>query len=300
MTQPDDNTRALLAAALAAAERGWPVFPLRVGGKPPALHGEARCPGTGICASGHVKWQERATTDPARIAACWQAAPFNVGIATGPAGLVVIDLDVTKDKNDAPTGAATFQALCERTGQPAPATFTLRTASGGEHRYFTAPDGPRLNNTAGKLGTGIDTRAWGGYVVAAGSIVHGHPYTLTDDRAPAPLPGWLAALLRQDTRPAAAPAAPVVRSASRAAAVALEREQAVVVAAPEGERNRTLNRAAFKLGRFVAWGDLTRGAVEEAFQWAGESAGLTPSECRAAIRSGLNASLRTARPREAL
>lgn len=300
MTQPNDTTRALLAAALAAAERGWPVFPLRPGGKPPALHGDARCPGTGVCAGGHVKWQERATTDPDRIRAAWSAGAFNIGVATGPAGLVVIDLDVAKDENDAPGGAATLQALCERTGKPVPATFTLRTASGGEHLYFTTPDGPRLSNTAGKLGANIDTRAWGGYVVAPGSVVHGHAYTLTDDRDPAPLPGWLAALLRQDTRPATTPAAPVVRSASRAAAVALEREQAVVVAAPEGERNRTLNRAAFKLGRFVAWGDLSRGAVEEAFQWAGESAGLTPSECRAAVRSGLNASLRSARPREAL
>ncbi|WP_326799306.1 bifunctional DNA primase/polymerase [Streptomyces sp. NBC_01808] len=300
MTQPDDKPRALLAAALAAAERGWPVFPLRPGGKPPALHGEARCPRTGICARGHVKWQERATTDPARITACWQAAPFNVGVATGPAGLVVIDLDVTKDESDAPAGAATFQALCERTGQPVPATFTLRTASGGEHRYFTAPDGLRLSNTAGKLGENIDTRAWGGYVVAAGSIVHGRAYALTDDREPAPLPGWLAALLRQDTRPAAAPPAPVVRSASRAALAALEREQRVVVAASEGERNHALNLSAFKLGRFIAWGDLTRDAVEEAFQWAGESAGLTAAECRATIRSALDASLRKARPREAL
>ncbi|TFV34374.1 hypothetical protein E4K10_24465 [Streptomyces sp. T1317-0309] len=34
----------MLRAALDAAERGWHVFPLRPGGKPPALHGEKSCP----------------------------------------------------------------------------------------------------------------------------------------------------------------------------------------------------------------------------------------------------------------
>ncbi len=36
----------LLTAALAAAGKGWHVFPLRPGTKRPALHGEATCPRT--------------------------------------------------------------------------------------------------------------------------------------------------------------------------------------------------------------------------------------------------------------
>ena len=45
-----DPRTALLSAALDAAARGWHVFPLRQGGKRPALHGETACPGTGATA----------------------------------------------------------------------------------------------------------------------------------------------------------------------------------------------------------------------------------------------------------
>ncbi len=93
---------ALLSAALAAAERGWPVFPLRPGTKRPALHGEDSCPGIGDCAGVHRKWEDRATTDPDRIRRAWGDVPFNVGIATGPAGLLVIDLDMPKRSTGTP------------------------------------------------------------------------------------------------------------------------------------------------------------------------------------------------------
>ncbi len=85
---------------------------------------------------------------------------------------------------------------------------------------------------------------------------------------------------------------------SRAAVAALEAECANVTAAAEGLRNAALNRSAFKVGRFVAWGELPRHVAEDAFQGAGESAGLTAAECRATIRSALNSSLRSARPRD--
>lgn len=291
MTQPDDNTRALLAAALAAAEHGWPVFPLRPGTKRPALHSEARCPGAGACERGHRKWEQRATTDPDRIHAAWSAGAFNIGIATGPAGLVVIDLDVAKGKQDAPGGAATFQALCERTGQPVPDTFTLRTASGGEHRYFTAPAGVRLGNTAGTLAPHIDTRAHGGYVVAAGSTIDGCAYTITDPAPPAPLPEWLCAALTPCARPAGSVATPRSGNASAYASAALRGESANVRDAPEGQRDATLLRAARALGRLIASGDLDRAVVEEALQGSGEAAGLPARQCASTIRSGLDWSI---------
>jgi len=291
----------LLDAALTAAARGWYVFPLRPGTKRPALHGETSCTGTGLCANGHLKWEQRATTDPDRIQTTWTRAPFNVGIATGPSGLLVVDLDMPKDKSssDAPCGAATFGALCERTGHAVPASYRTRTASGGQHLYFNAPAGVQLANTAGSLAPLVDTRAWGGYVVAAGSITPVGPYEVLCGVETAVLPAWLHTVL------APAPARPVGRlqapavDGSRAAVAALEAECDVVLAAPESQRNITLNRCAFKVGRFVAWGDIPRHAVEEAFQGAGEARGLTAAECRATIRSALDASLRKARPRDA-
>ncbi|WP_405811166.1 bifunctional DNA primase/polymerase [Streptomyces sp. NBC_01520] len=292
----------LLTAALDAAERGWHVFPLRPADKRPALHSESVCPLTGDCAGGHRKWEDRATVDPDRIRRAWADRPFNIGIATGPSGLVVVDLDMPKRKTnssmDTPGGVTTFKALCERAGQAVPTTYRTRTASGGRHLYFTAPDGIRLGNTAGTLAPLVDTRAWGGYVVAAGSSTAAGPYEATALAPIAPLPGWLSLLL-QPTRlaPVGPLVAPVV-SGSRAGRAALERECRRVVAAPEKQGNNTLNRCAFKVGRFIAWGDLARHEVEAAFQGAGEARGLTAAECRATIRSALDSSIRTARPRE--
>ncbi|MFF0136810.1 bifunctional DNA primase/polymerase [Streptomyces sp. NPDC005227] len=291
----------LLNAALEAAEHGWHVFPLFPGTKRPALHGEAACTRSGVCVDGHRKWEQRATTDPARIRATWERAPFNVGIATGPSGLLVVDLDLPKRQrsSDTPDGAATFAALCERTGQPVPATHRVRTASGGGHRYFAAPAGTRLGNTAGSLAPLVDTRGWGGYVVGAGSTTPAGPYRVTHDSAPAELPQWITNLLEQSAPRPVVPFAWPTISGSRTAVAALEGECRTVVGAPEGEGNITLNRSAFKVGRFVAWGDIARHVVEEAFQGAGEARGLTAAECRATIRSALDGSIRKARPRDA-
>ncbi|MCL7428153.1 bifunctional DNA primase/polymerase [Streptomyces sp. YS415] len=285
--------RHLLFAALDAAERGWAVLPLRPGGKRPALHGEDVCPGIGDCAGGHRKWEQRATIDPDRIRRAWGDLPFNVGIATGPSGLVVVDLDLPKRKSsaDTPNGVTTFTALCERAGQAVPTTRTVRTASGGVHLYFTAPSGARLGNTAGRLGKRIDTRAWGGYVVAPGSLTAAGAYAVLNDMPPAPLPEWLCAFLTARQALRALTAAPSSVRASSYAASGLNAETASVRQAPEGERNATLLRAARALGRFIAWGDLPREQVEEALQWAGEQAGLSPRSCEATIRSGLNWSI---------
>ena len=78
MTRAD---RALLGSALAAAERGWHVFPCVADGKRPALRGN---------------WQEIATTSPAQIRDWWSRAPFNIGISCGPSRLAVIDLDMPR------------------------------------------------------------------------------------------------------------------------------------------------------------------------------------------------------------
>ncbi|MFD1658119.1 bifunctional DNA primase/polymerase [Streptomyces caeni] len=288
-----DPHTALLRAALDAAEHGWHVFPLRPGTKRPALHGEAACPRTGPCAEGHLKWEQRATTDPDRIRATWSHAPYNVGIATGPSGLVVVDLDEPKDKgsSDAPGGATTFRALCERAGHAVPTTYRTRTASGGTHLYFTAPPGIRLTNTAGTIAPLVDTRAWGGYVVAAGSTTPTGPYEALCGPVTAHLPAWLQSILKPAPKPAQAPSMAVAGQSRRYADVALNNETRNVASAQLGAREATLFRAARALGRFVAWGDLPRHVVEQALQEAGEAAGLSAAECRSTLRSALHWSI---------
>ncbi|MGW7262636.1 bifunctional DNA primase/polymerase [Streptomyces sp. NPDC054842] len=291
----------LLTWALEAARREWHVIPLRPHDKRPAGHADKYCPGTGRCDNGHKTPEERATTDHDLLVAAWTRQPYNIGIATGPSGLLVIDLDTLKpqESKGTPDGAANFQALCERAGQTVPDTYRVRTARGGGHLYFTQPPGLQLHSTAGRLAKKVDTRGWGGYVVAPGSITADGTYTVLDDREPVPLPGWLCDALTAAPAAAPGPLRLPVMAGSLAAQAALEAECAAVAAAAEGMRNTVLNRSAFKVGRFVAWGDLPRHVVEEAFQAAGEAAGLATAECRTTIRSALDGSIRTARPREA-
>ncbi|WP_049581072.1 bifunctional DNA primase/polymerase [Streptomyces sp. SBT349] len=289
-----DPRAALLNAALATATRGWPVIPLRPGDKRPAGHAEGDCPRTGRCSDGHVKPEQRATLDSELIRACWGHRSYNVGLATGPAGLLVVDLDTlkAKDEEGTPNGVTSFEALCERAGQAVPTTYRVRTASGGHHLYFTAPGGVRLPSSKGKLAKKIDTRAWGGYVVAAGSTVGGQTYQVTDPVPVAPLPGWLLAALTPP-RPARRNV-PVATSSSRAgryADTALTNETTAIATTAEGGRDEALLRGARALGRFIAWGDLPRHVVEQALQEAGESAGLPPGQCRSTIRSALNWSI---------
>ncbi|MEU6216697.1 bifunctional DNA primase/polymerase [Streptomyces sp. NPDC047022] len=290
----------LLAAALTAAERGWPVIPLRPGGKRPAGHKEEYCPGTGRCADGHKTPEQRATTNPELIHAAWAHHPYNVGIATGPAGLLVIDLDPVKpeEPEGAPDGATSLQALCERTGQAVPDTYRVRTAR-GHHLYFTAPTGVQLKNSANRLGPHIDTRAWGGYVVAPGSTTPDGTYEIAHDVPVAELPGWLTQLLVEPDRPAPVPVR--VHDGTKAAKVALDLECAVIQAATKGGpdgRNNTLHKSACKVARFVAWGDIPRHVAEEAIQGAGESTGLSPAECRTTIRSAMDWVITHATPRQ--
>jgi hypothetical protein len=279
----------LLAAALSHAARGWRVFPLRAGDKRPAVR----------------DWEGRATTDGERIERAWRAGPFNIGLATGPSGLVVIDLDRPKPGTvPSPAwrhpgirdGGDALAVLADANDQPLPVeTYTVRTGSGGSHLYFTAPPGLTLRNSAGRLGWLIDTRAVGGYVVAAGSTVAGRAYTTLVDIGPAALPDWLAQRLT-DSDPA--PADTVtggVGSPTAYAAAALRGELDRVLAAQPGQRNHTLNAAAFALGQLVAGGLLGHQLAEDALTLAGQSIGLPAGECAKTIRSGLDAGGRTPR-----
>ena len=185
-----------LPFALDAADHGWPVFPLRAGTKRP------RPEFTG--------WETRATLDRERITRWWTRHPAdNVAIATGPAGLVVVDLDAADPDEPRPpewpgarSGLHVYQALADAHGHVP--TWTVATAGGGWHMYYRAPtEGGPWRNTAGRIGWHIDTRAAGGYVVADGSVVNGRLYVLVDAHEPVELPAWLAQRLRP---PAPAPA----------------------------------------------------------------------------------------------
>ena len=284
----------LLAAALAAAHRGWHVFPLRPNDKRPAIpsHSEADCDRSDPwCRDGHRGWEARATTDEARIRRAWTQAPYNVGIACGPSGLLVLDLDTAKDDLEPSlprSGVEVLTALAAEAGEQLPDTYTVQTGRGGAHLYYRQPaDGPQLANTAGHLGRLIDTRGHGGYVVAAGSIVAGHPYLTSNRSEPVPLPDWLTTRL---TPPPPTQTAPLVIGSGREGAylhAAITAELDRIRAAGEGCRNHTLFRAAAALGQLVAGGCLTDSDVTANLTQAALAGGLTARETARTIASGL-------------
>ncbi|MFG2002110.1 bifunctional DNA primase/polymerase [Spirillospora sp. NPDC048911] len=310
MTNPAPITPGPAAAALACAARGWHVFPLRPRDKRPLAR--------------FTDWETHATTDPNRIRAFWGRGPaFNVAIACGPSGLVVIDLDTPKPDETPPRqwampgvneGADVLAVLCERHGERFPAeTFAVTTRRGGMHLYFTAPPGVELRNTAGRNRTGlgwlIDTRATGGYVVAPGSHVDlpdgTGPYRVVNNVPPAPLPAWLARLLTPTTAPT-----PVLGAKNEAGEVAdlpayvqaaLKGETERVTAAMTGGRNHALNKAAYNLGRLAATGaldpDLAGSVLYDAatVHFSTGPNAFTPADARATIRSALAAGARKPR-----
>ncbi|MEU7291761.1 bifunctional DNA primase/polymerase [Streptomyces exfoliatus] len=279
-------------AILQSAEKGWLVFPLVPGAKRPAVR----------------SWESRATTDHDRLARCWSAGPYNVGIATGPSRLVVVDLDVPKGDQDHPPvrtpagvtdGADALGLLAEEHGERYPSdTYTVRSVSGGLHLYFTAPSGTELRNTAGKLGWKIDTRANGGYVVGAGSTVGGRPYRVVHEAPPAPLPSWLAKLLVPAALPPQRPLDVALSAANgldRYLAAAVAGEIQRVKQAVEGNRNNALYQAAVALGQLVAGGELAGSDVTTKLVAEAVGKGLHESDARRTVASGLRAGSRKPR-----
>jgi hypothetical protein len=133
--------RSLLGSALALAARGWHVFPCAPGGKRPALRGN---------------WQHLASADPAQVRSWWARSPYNIGVACGPSGLVVIDLDVSHEDagmgpgGPAISGASVLAALCGQHGNRYPLpTYAVDTPSGGSHLYYAAAGRP-VRNSAGR------------------------------------------------------------------------------------------------------------------------------------------------------
>jgi hypothetical protein len=81
-----------------------------------------------------------------------------------------------------------------------PSTWRVATGGGGQHIYFAAPSRRApIKNSVGQLGSGIDVRGLGGYVIAPPSQhISGQRYRWDCDPDQAQLcmlPPWLAALL---------------------------------------------------------------------------------------------------------
>ena len=151
------------ASALTYARWGWRVFPLHTPRGSGCSCGASTCGNAGKHPRTRHGFRD-ATTDEATIAAWWAEWPdANVGIATGPeSGLLVVDIDPRNGGDDS------FDELVHRIGA-LPETPEVLTGGGGRHLFFRWPDGVE-SLRAKPIGSGIDIKGAGGYVVAAPSL----------------------------------------------------------------------------------------------------------------------------------
>ncbi|MFD5881916.1 bifunctional DNA primase/polymerase [Streptomyces yangpuensis] len=242
------------------ASNGWPVHPLAPGRKTPAAncrdctkpgHTHTNCPC--LRAGRWCHGFHAATLDYARIDQWWTQTPhLGVGVACGPADLVVIDIDAHEqelpardrllpgisvgeavDLRGLRTGYHSLAVLAALRGETSPAdddtTLRVQTPSGGMHVWYRSTDGRQWQSSAGSgkhraLAWQVDIRAHGGYIIAPGTSTPAGTYKpLGAVRRPAPLPSWLAQELQRTGHlpaphiPAPRPVPPRARQAVAAA-----------------------------------------------------------------------------------
>lgn len=263
------------AAAVAAAGRGWAVFPLPPGEKGATLK----------------DWPNKACTDPERVARFWPSERHNIGIACGPSRLVVLDLDahgeLPDDWRELPgvnDGKDVLAQICEWAGMDWPQTYTVATPSGGWHLYFTAAADSAIRNSASLIGPQVDVRANGGYVVGAGSTVGGKPYEVLHDDEPAPLPAWIGRLLepRAEKTNGVRQFTPSGQPGKR-----LDGLLRTVAAAKPGKRNVTLHWAGCRVAEMVTAGQVDERDAARQLLDAAAAAGLAEPESKRTITSAM-------------
>lgn len=271
-------------AAHGYAERGWPVLPLEPRGKKPI----------GYLVPHGVR---QATLDHKLIQDWWRENPqANIGLRTG-ACFDALDCDGE--------GAMAAFPPDRRSGEPPIMGPTVLTGRGWH--CYVQPSGAGNR----KLAEDLDLKGRRGYVLAPPSVHpsgaiycwwHGEQDPLRGIDAPIePAPGWLVGLIFA-TAPAvresrAAPsfgrfAHPRAKQYGRGALVSELRR---LTSAEEGERNHSLNKAAFRLGQLVRTGILEPFVVLDSLLSVAEWIGLPRNEAEPTIVSGLRAGTKKAR-----
>jgi hypothetical protein len=166
----------MLSPQLQLAEYGYAVFPCVPGGKRPLTqHG-----------------LKDATTDADTIEA-WSERWPDANWAIRTDGLLVVDVDGAQNE--------WFATLGDKAAELAVAQVSV-TPRGGRHFVFRQPDGTSYGNTTGAIAKNVDTRANGGYIVVAPSVVDGKPYQWITDLDVGPYglplpPAWILEALEQ-------------------------------------------------------------------------------------------------------
>ncbi len=302
-----------LRAALAFASMGWPVFLLAANSKSPRR-------GCELCYSESEKFVPHfglddcphpladchsfyaASTEEALIRERFDRFPdSNLAISTGPANLVVIDLDVNKSGEEPPTpyntpgivnGWDVFALAVEKYGAQWPGdTLNVMTPSGGLHIYWRLPQGLVVNPSAKKFGWQVDVRAAKSYIIAPTSSTAAGAYRrIGDVLQPRMAPDWVLHHLRGTGHMPAPPAPRQLRPRLYGIQTSNGLERLRKLAdklsdAPVYERHATLCTVTTAAAHLVADGLVTERDVEDELYPAGRAAERSEYEIRAALLS---------------
>ena len=148
----------MIAAALAYAKQGWPIFPCRRDKTPWTKHGVLD-----------------ATTDLKQVEEWWKRWPqANIALDVGGAGMMVLDLDPGHSMEE-----------LEKNVGPIPETrLRASTPRGGEHLFFGIGEGEIVAPSASKLAKNVDVRSFNSYVLLAPSKTADGSYAWQEKKLP--------------------------------------------------------------------------------------------------------------------
>jgi hypothetical protein len=177
-----DHRQELVDAAVHYARMGWQVFPCHPTGHQPLVE----------------KGFYSATSNPQQMLLWWSRWPdAAIGLRTGQeSGVFAIDIDPRH------AGDLSLEVLEAERGR-LPDTVESQTGGGGRHLLFAWPGRP-VPCSVGKVGSGIDIKGDGGYIILPPSDhKSGREYCWLFGQEPgdcgiAEAPAWLLDLIEQD------------------------------------------------------------------------------------------------------
>jgi hypothetical protein len=198
------------------------------------------------------------------------------------------DVDVPGEDHEH-DGVAALRAYCEQFGE-IPARPHGRSGSGGHLLIFKDEGRPMVRGES-KPCRGIDTCAGKvAFTIAPSRGKWGEPYrwhVAPWELAAPPAPDWVYDLLKPPPAKPRPERPQILTEDGARRSLARVIDNLVVVT--QGGRNGALNRASYTVGGLIGAGKLTEQEAIYALYTAGRHIGLEDGECRATIRSGLDA-----------
>jgi hypothetical protein len=223
----------------------------------------------------------QATTDITVVDGWWAVCPY-AGIGVRCDHLLVVDIDN-------PGGWENWLEVADPYGWNVDDTLVCVTRSGGVHVVYWLPDG--ILDGSGKpdgIARRVDSRYHDNYFIAPPTP----GYDVLHDAVPALAPAWLTGHIAEVKKPNRSSEIRVSldpTAGTRYGLAALESELGRLAVAPEGTRNDTLVRAAFRAGQLVAGGQLDAHHAHDQLEAVALRIGLGANETEATIESGMTA-----------